>query len=112
MSELIEFDTFAQVEVLLRAGMELKFEQSEGSEILNGSPIYASALNSLHEGLISVLCSSSTPGRAQNQADWYRLSHHRIDRGPLRKEVCCTRAGGIWMRSRRVNGSRRLQRHS
>lgn len=64
------------MEVLLRAGMELKFEQSDDSEILNGSPIYASALNRLREGLISGLRSSSTPGRAQNQADWYRISHH------------------------------------
>ncbi|MFE2228282.1 hypothetical protein [Streptomyces kronopolitis] len=56
--------------------MEFKFEHSEGSDILNGSPVYASALNRLREGLILGLRSSSTPGRAQKLADWYRLSHH------------------------------------
>jgi hypothetical protein len=78
MTELIEFDTFAQVEVLLRAGMEFKFkfERPDEADILNGSPVYASALNRLREGLILGLRSSSTPGRAQKQADWYRLSHH------------------------------------
>ncbi|MCM2580637.1 hypothetical protein [Streptomyces meridianus] len=76
MAELIEFDSFAQVEVLLRAGMEFKFEHPEGSDILNGSPIYASALNRLREGLLLGLRSSSTPGRAQKQADWYQLSRH------------------------------------
>jgi hypothetical protein len=77
MSELIEFDDFAQVEALLRAGMELKFELSDDANVLNGSPIYASALNRLREGLISGLSASSTPTRAQGQADWYQLSHHR-----------------------------------
>ena len=77
MSELVEFDNFAQVEMLLRAGMELKFELSEDTDVLNGSPVYASALNHLREGLISGLRSSSTPGRAQKQADWYRLSQHQ-----------------------------------
>lgn len=77
MSELVEFDNFAQVEMLLRAGMELKFELSDDTDVLNGSPVYASALNRLREGLISGLRSSSTPGRAQKQADWYRLSQHQ-----------------------------------
>src|SRR5882757_9849093 len=77
MSELVEFDNFAQVEMLLRAGMELKFELSDDADVLNGSPVYASALNHLREGLISGLRSSSTPGRAQKQADWYRLSQHQ-----------------------------------
>ncbi len=77
MSELIEFDDFAQVEALLRAGMEFKFELSGDSDILNGSPVYASALNHLREGLLSGLRSSPTPGRAQVQADWYQLSRHR-----------------------------------
>lgn len=87
MAELIEFDTIAQVEVLLRAGMEFKFEQSEDADILNGSPVYASALNRLREGLILALRSSSTPGRAQKQDDWYRLSHH-----PHRWEIIARRA--------------------
>ncbi|MCC4316589.1 hypothetical protein ABTY63_32000 [Streptomyces solisilvae] len=77
MSELVEFDNFAEVEALLRAGMELKFELSDDTDVLNGSPVYASALNRLREGLISGLRSSSTPGRAQKQADWYRLSQHQ-----------------------------------
>jgi hypothetical protein len=77
MSELVEFDDFAQVEVLLRAGMEFKFELSDDTDVLNGSPVYASALNHLREGLISGLRSSPTPGRAQKQADWYRLSQHQ-----------------------------------
>ncbi|WP_447005927.1 hypothetical protein ACRAKI_05345 [Saccharothrix isguenensis] len=77
MSELVEFDDFAQVEALLRAGMELKFEYSDDTEVLNGSPIYASALNHLREGLISGLRSTSTPGQAEKQAAWYQLSHHR-----------------------------------
>ncbi|WP_338898130.1 hypothetical protein WBG99_23030 [Streptomyces sp. TG1A-60] len=77
MSELVEFDNFAQVEMLLRAGMELKFELSGDADVLNGSPVYASALNHLREGLVSGLHSSSTPGRAQKQADWYRLSQHQ-----------------------------------
>ncbi|MER7185705.1 hypothetical protein ABT404_40660 [Streptomyces hyaluromycini] len=77
MSELVEFDNFAQVEMLLRAGMELKFELSDDADVLNGSPVYASALNHLREGLISGLRSSSTPGQAQKKADWYRLSQHR-----------------------------------
>jgi hypothetical protein len=78
MSELVEFDDFAQVEALLRAGMELKFELTDDSGVFNGSPVYASALNRLREGLISGLLSSPTPGRAQAQAqaDWYRLSGH------------------------------------
>ncbi|MFE2032491.1 hypothetical protein ACFXBB_04340 [Streptomyces scopuliridis] len=77
MSELIEFDDFAQVEALLRAGMEFKFELSDDSDILNGSPVYAAALNHLREGLISGLHASSTPTRAQVQADWYQISRHR-----------------------------------
>lgn len=77
MSELVEFDNFAQVETLLRAGMELKFELSDDADVLNGSPVYASALNHLREGLISGLRSSATPGRAQTYADWYRLSQHQ-----------------------------------
>lgn len=76
MSELVEFDNFAQVEALLRAGIEFKFELSDDSDVLNGSPVYASALNHLREGLISGLRSSSMPGKAQMQADWYRLSQH------------------------------------
>ncbi|WP_164551642.1 hypothetical protein [Streptomyces sp. WAC 01529] len=77
MSELVEFDNFAQMEMLLRAGMELKFELSDDADVLNGSPVYASALNRLREGLISGFRSSSTPGRAQKQADWYQLSQHQ-----------------------------------
>ncbi|MEE1926824.1 hypothetical protein V1J52_01270 [Streptomyces sp. TRM 70351] len=77
MSELVEFDDFAQMEMLLRAGMELKFVLSADADVLNGSPIYASALNHLREALISGLRSSSTPGRAQGQADWYQLSQHQ-----------------------------------
>jgi hypothetical protein len=76
MSELVEFDDFAQVEALLRAGMELKFELTDDSGVFIGSPVYASALNRLREGLISGLLSSPTPGRAQAQDDWYRLSGH------------------------------------
>ncbi|MDK1472877.1 hypothetical protein QNO07_05435 [Streptomyces sp. 549] len=77
MSELIEFDDFTQVQALLRAGMELKFELSSDADVLNGSPIYASALNHLREGLISGIRSSDTPGRAQVLVDWYQLSGHR-----------------------------------
>lgn len=77
MPELIEFDNFAEVETLLRAGMELKFELAEDSDVLNGSPVYASALNRLREGLISGLHSSLTPDRAEKEREWYRLSNHR-----------------------------------
>jgi hypothetical protein len=76
MSELIEFDDLAQIETLLRAGIELKFELSDDSDLLNGSPIYASALNHLRDGLIEALRESFMLGRAQTQADWYRLSRH------------------------------------
>lgn len=76
MSELVEFDSFAQLEALLRAGMELKFELADDSDALIGSPIYASALSRLRDGLVSGLNSSSMPGKAQAQADWYRLSGH------------------------------------
>ncbi|EID56307.1 hypothetical protein SacxiDRAFT_4120 [Saccharomonospora xinjiangensis XJ-54] len=65
MSELIEFDNLIQVETLLRAGMEIKFEISDDEHILNESPIYASALNRLREGLVSGLRSDCLNGKAQ-----------------------------------------------
>jgi hypothetical protein len=77
MSQLVEFDSLAQIEVLLRAGMELKFELADDSDVLVGSPIYASSLNRLREGLISGFLSSSTPGKARGYVDWYRLDRHR-----------------------------------
>lgn len=77
MSELIEFDNLIQVETLLRAGMEIKFEISDDGNILNESPIYASALNRLREGLVSGLRSGCLNGKAQMVDDWYRLSYHR-----------------------------------
>ena len=87
MTELIEFDDFQQVVLLLRAAMTLKFELSEDDEILNGSPIYASALTCLREGLISGVRAGSVPGKAQSYAEWYRLSGH-----PHRWEVVARRA--------------------
>ncbi|MGW5422551.1 hypothetical protein [Streptomyces sp. NPDC003943] len=82
MTEQVEFESRAQLEVLLRAGMELKFELSEDTDVLNGSPVYAAALNRLRESLISAWRSSSTPGKAEQQADWYRLARHE-HRWPL-----------------------------
>lgn len=77
MSELVEFGSFAEIKALLRAAMELKFELPHGSDLLDGSPIYASALNNLREALTSGVRSSSVPGPAQSIEDWYRLSNHR-----------------------------------
>ncbi|WP_197322085.1 hypothetical protein [Saccharomonospora sp. NB11] len=77
MSELIEFEDLVQIETLLRAGMELKFEVSGDESILNESPIYASALNRLRDGLISGLRSNHLAGKAQAVGDWYQLSYHR-----------------------------------
>ncbi|MFJ5226159.1 hypothetical protein [Streptomyces sp. NPDC088400] len=76
MTELVEFDDLQQVEVLLRAGIELKFELSEDSEILNGSPVFARALSNLRDGLIAAVRSGPTPGKAQSYVDWYQLSGH------------------------------------
>jgi hypothetical protein len=76
MSEIIEFESFAAVESLLRAGMELKFELSDDDALLNGSPVYAGALSSLREGLIEGLKSSALAGKAQTSSDWYLLSRH------------------------------------
>ncbi|MFF2025434.1 hypothetical protein ACFVW2_26985 [Streptomyces sp. NPDC058171] len=90
MTELVEFDDFQQVELLLRAAMELKFELSEDDEILNGSPVYARALTCLREGLISGVRAGSVPGKAQSYVEWYRLSGH-----PHRAEVVARRASRI-----------------
>lgn len=76
MAESVELDDLRQVEVLLRAGIELKFELSEDSEVLNGSPVFAKVLNRLRDGLISATRAGMTPGRAQSYVDWYQLSHH------------------------------------
>lgn len=76
MTELIEFDDFKQVQALLKAGMELKFELAEDSDVLVGSPVYASALNRLREGLITGLRSGASLERARVQEGWYRLSGH------------------------------------
>ncbi|MER5215890.1 hypothetical protein ABT063_36545 [Streptomyces sp. NPDC002838] len=76
MSARVEFDSLAEVEALLRAGIELKFELADDSALLNGSPVYATALHHLRDGLISGLRASSTPGKANAQADWYRLAEH------------------------------------
>ncbi|NDZ77156.1 hypothetical protein G3I19_01175 [Streptomyces sp. SID10853] len=76
MAELVEFDDLQQVEVLLRAGIELKFELSEDSEILNGSPVFAGALNSLRDGLIAAVRSGPSSGNAQSYVDWYQISAH------------------------------------
>ncbi|WP_155984672.1 hypothetical protein [Saccharomonospora piscinae] len=77
MSELIEFDDFHQIRSLLRAGIELKFELSEGGHVLDGSPIYAAALNNLREGWLQGLRATLTPREVQAKADWYQLSQHR-----------------------------------
>ena len=76
MTELVEFDDLQQVEVLLRASIELKFELSDDAEMLNASPVFAKALNNLRDGLISAMRSGPTPGRTQSYVDWYQLSHH------------------------------------
>jgi hypothetical protein len=77
VSELVEFESFSEIEVLLRAAIELKFESAHGSDLLDGSSVYASALSNLRNGLISGIRSSASPGRAQSLEEWYRLSNHR-----------------------------------
>ncbi|WP_167305320.1 hypothetical protein [Saccharomonospora piscinae] len=77
MSELIEFDDYHQVQLLLRAGIELKFELSDDENIMNGSSIYAAALNNLREGWLQGLRATSTPRGVQFVASWYQLSQNR-----------------------------------
>ncbi|WP_167305319.1 hypothetical protein [Saccharomonospora piscinae] len=86
MSELIEFDDYHQVTVLLRAGIELKFELSDDENIMNGSSIYAAALNNLREGWLQGLRATSTPRGVQAKADWYQLSQQ-----PERFEIVARR---------------------
>ena len=86
-ANLAAVDDFQQVEVLLRAGMELKYELSEDAEILNGSPVFARALDCLREGLISGVRASSIPGKAQSYVEWYRLSRHPHRWGVIARRV-------------------------
>ena len=73
MSELVEFDDLNQLKVLLRAGVELKFHISNGSDVINGSSVYAAALGNVREALIEGLRYNSMVGKAQAEAEWYRL---------------------------------------
>jgi hypothetical protein len=76
MSVLIELGSATELETLLRAAMVVKFEQPSESELLTGSPVLASALGALRDGLIEELRASGSGGNAQRQADWYQLSRH------------------------------------
>jgi hypothetical protein len=76
MSVLIELESMNQLEVLLRAGMVVKFEKADESELLIGSPVYAAALTVLRDSLIEELRSSGSAGLAQRQIDWYRIAQH------------------------------------
>ncbi|WP_125591405.1 hypothetical protein [Amycolatopsis balhimycina] len=77
MSVLTEFGSANELEALLRAAMVVKFEQSGESELLTGSPVFASAVGTVRESLIEELRTIGSAGNAQRQADWYRLSQHR-----------------------------------
>ncbi|MFD5974310.1 hypothetical protein [Streptomyces bacillaris] len=76
MSELVEFEDLAQVEVLLRAGMELKFEAPDADGVLLGSPVYAAALARLRDGLREALRTGPLQGRVKAHDEWYRLAGH------------------------------------
>lgn len=76
MSILIEFGSATELEALLRAAMVVKFEQSNESELLAGSPVFASAVGTVRDTLIEELRTSGSGGSAQRQADWYQLAHH------------------------------------
>ncbi|MER7762495.1 hypothetical protein [Streptomyces sp. NPDC097619] len=76
MSELLEFDDLAQVEVLLRAGMEFKFETPAPEGVLLGSPVYAASLARLRDGLQEALRTGPLPSRVKAHVEWYRLVGH------------------------------------
>lgn len=72
----VELEDVSEVKVLLRAGIELKFDLAGDANALVGSPIYASVLNRLRDLMIEEVCSKSSSHPAQELADWYRLSLH------------------------------------
>ncbi|MEV6873318.1 hypothetical protein [Amycolatopsis sp. NPDC051128] len=76
MSVLIELESTNQLEALLRAGMLVKFERADESELLIGSPVYAAALAVLRDSLIEELRSSGSAGHSQRQAAWYQIARH------------------------------------
>lgn len=76
MSVLVEFGSATELEALLRAAMVVKFEQPNESELLAGSPIFASAVGTVRDTLIEELRTSGSGGNAQRQADWYQLARH------------------------------------
>ena len=77
MSELVEFDDLAQLRVLLRAAMVLKFDIPEASAgPLAGSPVFASAVHRLRNALVAALESTGSSAAARTEAGWYRLAEH------------------------------------
>jgi hypothetical protein len=76
MSELIEFDDFLQVELLVRAAVLLKFGDADELEMLAGSPIFGHAVQHLRRGLVDGLRESGSPGKSEKLDKWYQLSFH------------------------------------
>ena len=72
MTLRVDFDDALQIEVVLRAGLVLKYQlpEDEDSRTLNGSTVFAAALNRLRDGMIA----GAAPRTAAKLAQWYRLS--------------------------------------
>ncbi|MEU7144456.1 hypothetical protein ABZ942_33780 [Nocardia sp. NPDC046473] len=73
--ETVRFDSLLEIETAFRAMVMFKFSGSGEAEIFLGSPVMASALESMLAAIVDGWNAAGYAGKATGWRDWYALSH-------------------------------------